>query len=456
MLAPRLLAIGCLALLGACGQAATDGLVDLMPPPSEDDGGDPPDIGVLDAGRADLGVRDLGVRDLGVRDTGIRDSGARDAGFRDAAVRDVGVRDAATTPDAGFRDASTPDTGLRDAGTPDSGFVPAPHAPLPVVPQNGGPLLHHPALVTVTLPGYSRTAEVTAYDQFIVGSRWLITVGPEYGIGAGRHVGSSVLQWMPGPQVSDTEIQTRLLDAVASGALPSAPATAEPFLYVLFFPLGTTIELMGSLSCAAFGGYHNEAHAPGRDLVYAVIPDCGGDLGEAISHELFEAATDPFPFTQPSFQYNPMPPDGWSFLGSELADACTGSSFLESNFVVQRAWSNAAARQGHDPCVPASGLPYFSVSEPVNRHTVAPGRSLTITLTGWSTAPVPDWPVLTTTAQGDFDASPSLRTMTTNNGRNVALTVSVPAGTASGASAFVIVGSGGMAEHLYPILIIAQ
>ncbi len=467
--------LGCYGGLG-CGVAPAGELVDLEPPPAEDGGAEVDAAGPRDVGapRPDTGLRDTGVRDTGTgprdtgpRDTGVRDSGTpdtglRDSGFRDSGTPDTGLRDAgfrdSGTPDtglrdAGFRDSGTPDTGLLDAGSPDSGFTPAAHAPLPQIPQQGGPLLRSPAIVTVLPPNYPRAMEVTSYDDFIVTSPWLRTVGLEYGIGTGRHVGVVNWTWVPGPMVDDVEIQTRLLDAVVSGQLPAAAALGEPFLYMLFFPSSTQITLMGSQSCLAFGGYHNEAHRGALDLVYAVIPDCGGDLGVAISHELFEAASDPFPFTNPSFQYAPTPPDGWSFLGSELADACASSSFLQSGFVVQRIWSNNAARQSRDPCFPASGAPYFSVSEPTNAHTLAAGRTLTINLVAWSTAPVPDWPLVSATIAGDFDAQPMLGVSTTNNGRRVTLTVSVPAGTPPGASAFVVVGSGNAAENLYPILI---
>lgn len=462
-----------LLLLGSyigagCGVAPASELVDLEPPPAEDggeelDAGGPKDVGAPrpDAGVRDTGLRDSGSgpRDIGPRDTGLRDTGTgpRDSGFRDSGFRDGGFRDGGT-PDSGLRDSGAPDSGppdsgLLDAGRPDSGFTPAAHAPLPQIPQQGGPLLRSPAIVTVLPPNYSRAMEVISYDDFIVTSPWLRTVGLEYGIGNGRHVGVVNWSWAPGPQVDDAEVQNRLLDAVSSGELPAAAALGEPFLYMLFFPSSTQVTLMGSQSCVAFGGYHNEAHRGALDLVYAVIPDCGGDLGGPISHELFEAASDPFPFTNPSFQYAPAPPDGWSFLGSELADACTSSTFLQSGFVVQRIWSNNAARQSRDPCFPASGTPYFSVSEPTNAHTLGAGRSLTINLVAWSTAPVPDWPLVAGTIAGDFDAQPMLSVTTTNNGRRVSLTVSVPAGTPPGSGSVVVVGSGNAAENLYPILI---
>ena len=447
-----------------CGVAPAGELVDLEPPPPEDGGeeidaagprdvGAPrPDTGLLDAGRRDTGLRDTGPRDAGFRDAGRPDTGLRDGGRPDTGLRDAGFPDSGLR-DAGFPDSGPRDSGLPDAGRPDSGFTPAAHAPLPQIPQQGGPLLRSPAVVTVLPPNYARAMEVISYDDFIVASPWLRTVGLEYGIGNGRHVGVVNWSWAPGPLVDDVEVQTRLLDAVSSGELPATAALGEPFLYMLFFPSSTQITLMGAQSCVAFGGYHNEAHRGALDLVYAVIPDCGGDLGGAISHELFEAASDPFPFTNPSFQYAPVPPDGWSFLGSELADACASSTFLQSGFVVQRIWSNNAARQSRDPCFPASGAPYFSVSEPTNAHTLAAGRSLVINLVAWSTAPVPDWPLVAATIAGDFDAVPMLSATTTNNGRRVSLTVSVPAGTPSGASAFVVVGSGNAAENLYPILI---
>src|SRR5208282_5362572 len=53
------------------------------------------------------------------------------------------------------------------------------------VPDNGGPVIAAPVLVSITYSDDSNRATEEAFDAFIVTSNWLATVGPEYRIGAG-------------------------------------------------------------------------------------------------------------------------------------------------------------------------------------------------------------------------------------------------------------------------------
>src|SRR5262249_42285690 len=125
-------------------------------------------------------------------------------------------------------------------------------------------------------------------------------------------------------------------------------------------------------SCESFGGYHDsitldEAHGA-RDVAYAVVPRCpsfghlhGVDaLTAAESHELIEAATDPYPMTNPAFLEPDQAHLSWLLAlgGGEVGDMCAQSpgaftKFAELPYVVKRSWSNTAAMNSHDPCVPA-------------------------------------------------------------------------------------------------------
>jgi hypothetical protein len=102
-------------------------------------------------------------------------------------------------------------------------------------------------------------------------------------------------------------------------------------------------------------------------VAYAVVPECaqGGKstlqtTTAAASHEIVESATDPLPFTS-SPAYGGL--DGAHLYfgvvvgGGEVADLCAqwpSSLFVPDGmpYMVQRTWSNVAARAGLDPCQP--------------------------------------------------------------------------------------------------------
>jgi hypothetical protein len=86
-----------------------------------------------------------------------------------------------------------------------------------------------------------------------------------------------------------------------------------------------------------------------------------------MSHELVEAATDPFPFSNPANTVTDHADVAWYYLtGGELADMCAlnpDANIVPSGatYMVQRSWSNAAALASRNPCVPAPpDRPYFN------------------------------------------------------------------------------------------------
>ena len=135
------------------------------------------------------------------------------------------------------------------------------------------------------------------------------------------------------------------------------------------------------------GGYHSGTNIGGTAVSYAVVADCteppsdaafaGLDL--AASHEVVEAATDPcFAAGCTGFQLD-FDHYAWEFLqmlysigpiteanaGGEVGDLCfsetDGFTVPGTLYDVQRIWSNAAMRAGHDPCVPrTTTAPYFN------------------------------------------------------------------------------------------------
>jgi hypothetical protein len=139
----------------------------------------------------------------------------------------------------------------------------------------------------------------------------------------------------------------------------------------------------GDVLCAGIGGFHSQVTLPdGRIIPFAIQGHCDGEdkrslteLTRLTSHELFEAATDPFPYLAPAFK---LDNDLWAVdvFGGEIGDLCQygyGRSInpldapaltpSEIGYEVQPMWSNARARAGHQPCAPTAttmdAYPFF-------------------------------------------------------------------------------------------------
>ncbi len=263
-----------------------------------------------------------------------------------------------------------------DAGA----FEPGKHTPIPPVPNHGGPIVASPQLVTITYDDDAQREGDEPYADWIVGSDWLTTVAGEYGVGLGTN--QNVHLPAPAPtQFTDDDIETLLADMILDGGVPppvSYDGGETDQLYMIYFPLQTS-TLSGRLgwdqlpelwrvSLRRRPGGFDRSH-----FVYAVIPTCGftGNTTSTeitVSHELAEAATDPFPFSNPTYTSDGnRVTNGWV---GELADLCEYYAVSENNnYVAQRIWSNKAAAAGTQPCVPSLGEPYANVVAPsAERH----------------------------------------------------------------------------------------
>lgn len=130
---------------------------------------------------------------------------------------------------------------------------------------------------------------------------------------------------------------------------------------------------------------------------------------------------------------------------------------LVGTFAVQRTWSNAAARAGHDPCVPALTTPYLGAAPQLDelvtidlgnqggvstRGVQVPlGMSKTVEVALFSDAPADDWTVKATDAAtvmgGDAELSFAWDKTTGHNGDKLHLTITrIKAG--QGGSEFVV------------------
>lgn len=231
--------------------------------------------------------------------------------------------------------------------------------PPPLVAQ--AKVLPSPRIVPVYFSDTPVQDQKTAFLQRLIASPSWAVLG-EYGVSAATVAADVKLVSAADTQVTDSGIQSLLSTQITNGTLS---VDANTFV-VLFYPSTTTVtQSGGAQSCTAFGAYHSSFVGPsGQRVAYAVIPDCRhgiGTLTTATSHEVLEGVVDPY-----GAGYRTVPGNvSWAlaFDGAEIGDMCehiSDLSALENNTVngatasgyVARIWSNAAARAGHNPCVP--------------------------------------------------------------------------------------------------------
>jgi hypothetical protein len=270
---------------------------------------------------------------------------------------------------------------------PPSETYPAYPADVPQLKNNGGDVLSAPEIVTITWPGETNVDTFEAFGDAIGGSDYWKTLVSEYGVGPAvsgptRHV--RMTDAAP-TSISDEELDALVAAKAGDPATSLWPAPNNQTIYVLYLPRGTSLQLQGADACSqGVGGYHTSTDVGGQQIAYAILPQCGKSgkadyVTGSASHELAEAATDPHPMGQPGWVNFDNAHLAWSLFQqfqTENGDACEfyrTSMYRETEsefaYAVQRQWSNASAKAGHDPCVPAAPGAYFSVS-PLKTETV--------------------------------------------------------------------------------------
>jgi hypothetical protein len=378
-----------------------------------------------------------------------------------AAATSSGQDAAASTGDmgqAGGGALGADSGGMGGATAPDGPFVPAPHQPLPQVINSGGPVVAAPKVLPILYAGDPGASDVGAFlDELTRTAYWGETTS-EYGVGPLTLLSTVTLPEVGPPTISDAELQAMLVEGT-SGANPAFGAVDPSTIYTFVLPSGTVESDAQGACCTDFDGYHSETTGGPIAVPYVVACACPGFGGPdsalhlrtiAISHELVETATDPFPHTNPAFLGEDHDQLVWTLVtGGELADMCVlneDAFFIPpgSQYMIQRSWSNAAAEASADPCVPArSPGPYFNtfpvlgqvsyslglLRAPTTQGVKIPlGTTLTIPLILYSSAPTGgDWNVRVFDANDIKNGSPnlslSLDRTTGHNGDTINLTI---------------------------------
>jgi hypothetical protein len=350
-----------------------------------------------------------------------------------------------------------------DEVTPEASppFVEAMHQPLPTMPLNGGSVLTAANLVVVTYPSYPLVTDVESMLDWLPTSPWLTTVSAEYGVTAPSVLAKVRLTSPPPSFSSATAFTQYVTSTVGTSGIPAPPSKNTFYAFVLPANATFTDAQIGTI-CNSFTGYHDAT----TTYTFAVIGTCPGHIAgltdaeqveRVLSHELIEALTDPF---GDGYAFRD-PESPWSYVGGgEVADVCNGY-VRQQGFLAVQSWSNAAAAAGRNPCQPADpSVPYFDVSadSTTTQHVVA-GTMVTLTLTGWSTAPTADWTTQVVLGAGSFTPTVKVGTNTFNNGTTTQLTIGVPSSATSGSTATILLHSlhpGDASYSLQPVVVRAE
>ncbi len=303
--------------------------------------------------------------------------------------------------------------GAGGIGTP-SDVYPASHATVPQVVDAGGNVLAMPVVVPIVFQNddAAMVASIGELTSALAGSAYWTTTTAEYGVGPLTADPVATIAETPLTSLTTSDVEAWLLTKLDADD-PALPTPGPGTIYEIFYPSGTTITEPGAgAGCVAFGGYHTnvvlDAAHGSKPVAYAVIPRCAmfagldalDTLTVTTTHETIEAATDPFPLDTPAFDDVDAAHHAWVdvYGGGEVADMCNlpddqAVTLPGTTFRVQRAWSNAAALAGHDPCVPVDpARVYFNATsdapDNVKLAGGVAGKGISIPLGGTRTVDV--------------------------------------------------------------------
>jgi hypothetical protein len=311
-------------------------------------------------------------------------------------------------------------------------FEEAIHPTPPQVVTKGGPVLTAPKVKTISYAADPRGVLFDAFAQELTTTSYWSTTTSEYGVGPLEASAPVHLSGTPPASLEDFDVRS-LLIVNTTGSAPAWGASDSNTIYTFLVPPNVPFTGGGGSCCGRYDGYHSETFTGTKKVSYAIICACSffnganktdvDNMTTTTSHELVEAATDPFIASAPAFHAADFQHAAWTILSEgEVADMCEfneDAQFIPSDgtFPVQRTWSNAAALAGQNPCVPAPKL--YAGAAPILPDTapvVGPATYMTpVVKIAEDTTGVVDVPIYTSGIMGDvtvvaYDANPYLGT----------------------------------------------
>lgn len=291
--------------------------------------------------------------------------------------------------------------GTSNPGTPPPpGPKPAAKPSFPQAKSQGGPVIKSPKIRPIFFGADELKADVDAFVKKLETAGYWPDTATEYGVGAVTALPAVSFDEVPPAALTNEDVKRWLEKKLELGAAGPLGAPDGETLYAIYYPKQTTVSFAegGGASCRDFGGYHEETVALGVKVGLAVMPRCTPPTGyrsldlvtSVSSHEFFEWATDPFPFTDPAWSRTRDEDLSWMLVaGAELSDLCTAIDYTplkpaDLGYVVQRQWSNKLSSQGHHPCAPRKAEEPYFVAFPEQPDTVDVPFSYTETVRGRS------------------------------------------------------------------------
>jgi hypothetical protein len=182
---------------------------------------------------------------------------------------------------------------------------------------------------------------------------------------------------------SDAKLRS-MIQSNTSGTNPAWGALDSETIYFFLLPQGTVESDSNGTCCSEFEGYHSDAQIGATFVPYAVGCTCPGTTHftslqgrtATIDHEVVEAATDPYPNSDPAYAQEDNNDIVWTLVtGGEVGDMCEFDDDVTivppgAKYMIQRTWSNQAAARGETPCVPSvTGAPYLNSFPALGRIT---------------------------------------------------------------------------------------
>jgi len=299
----------------------------------------------------------------------------------------------------------------------------------PQLPDNGGGVLAQPNVVLMTFDSDPNQAALEQWGVWFMDGGILETTLSQYGVQNGTIQFVRLKDSMPDPNSFPTYLENHF----ASDS--TMPANAPNNIYLISMP--SSWQYSASF-CKSMGGYHTVLYDQSRSYpVYAVIANCTDDLEGNVevssSHEIAEAATDPYSGSW-TFLSSSSP---WAFSGGgEVGDLCESNSthYLTSNgrYASQYLWSNNAARLGQVPCQPwPLDEVYIQTLGPETVQSVPPGETANIPITGWASGPIAQWAVVAEEPISgvDFQTYPTTSSQTVSPGEQIMAQLNIPPAT---------------------------
>ncbi len=271
-------------------------------------------------------------------------------------------------------------------------------------------MLASAGLVAVSFAGDDQAATVASFLSALADSGWLPRVLSEYGVRDVQYEGQVTLATPPSASTTDVEIQALLTSGLADGTIPVTAAANASLVYVVIVPSGVSILRAGSDACGGIpgSGYHDSTDGSGPSVPYVVVPSCDPPFSAILSAAagmdleaarlLADTLTDPAPRSAPAYALTD-PSNPWTTMGTEVGDFCWGRLTSEgAPATVQRVWSNVQIAAAEDPCAPlvTDAVDFGISAAPAVLQVVHVQTPFTVTVTGWSAAPLGAWTVLAT------------------------------------------------------------